>query len=272
MISYSYYIIVFFHLDKMSFIEKAYLITYLDLPTDMVNIINEYCSQLYDVQWSLFVDNKSHSKTWKISQSQKNKTIKDALQYKYQQMDTRNITLRNRNYVCHATMLYMGIKSTFWEDVIVGKYYIQYKRNGFDEYAFITSIEEYDTKTNQWLMDYVGTLYRPYLYENYKCTDIQTFQLNDNEVVVNGLNDVHYGWEGEWMYNEDLRIWEFVINLPENIIDYQLELQMEGLQQWIEWEEAQQAEEIAYWMEWMVAEAQEATPIVDDYYPTPMVN
>ena len=256
----------------MSFIEKSYLITYLDLPTDMVNIINEYCAELHDVQWTLFVDNKTRSKKWKVSQSQKNKKIKDALEDKYEQMNTRNITLRNRNYVCDATILYMGIKPAFWDDVMFGKYYIQYKRNGFDEFAFITTMEEYEPKTKQWLMDYTGVVHRPYLYENYRYTDIQTFQIGKNQVVIDSSNDVHYGWEGEWVYNDDLLIWEFIIHLPQNILDYQLELEMEGLQEWIEWEEAQQAEELANWMEFMVAEAQHETPIVEDYYPSPILN
>lgn len=193
------------------------------VPISVINIIMEFVSELKNSQWKpMFLDdskmNKKNEMIWKVNKfNKKNNSIFNAIQSKKNNTNKVELYLPNINFES-------VIKDVLMTDIldfqsIIGNnklykrtYYLQYFHHGFQESLYLTfeRMEKDNDGVKEIYCNSTGLLFRPYLQKEYRCENISDWILMNGRLFIYNSPDE---FTGNWEYNFELNIWEYIINI-----------------------------------------------------------
>jgi hypothetical protein len=194
------------------------------VPIYVINIIMEFVSELNNSQWKpMFLDdNKMYEMIWKVNKfNKKNNCILNSIQLKKKNTNKVELYLPNINFES-------VIKDVLMTDIldfqsIIGNnklykqtYYLQYFHHGYQESLYLTfeRIEKDNDGVKEFYCNSSGIIFRPYLQEKYRCEDISDWILMNGRLFIYKFNAPDE-FTGNWEYNLELNIWEYIINIAD---------------------------------------------------------
>lgn len=208
---------------------------YLDyLPTYVINLILEFNEKsnsiwkiIYNEKKNIFINRVNKNcfyldniiklrkynpiKKINVNVSTHINSINDNIQTVHDigELITISIVIKKINLFPFLTFVYPELADEYAYEI---KYYLQYKRFGFNEYISISTIN-YNNESLDVTLIMSSEIHRPYLPKKSQIKKLALLNFNLNENIINlhtFADKISYGNYGEWLYTS---IWSYETGL-----------------------------------------------------------